>query len=93
MSNRTNSGLEAIALMLASEMPIDELINEIEESIQKYRLDPSEKNFKMLNMRCFLLMSRAVVDENGGGIEGVMKVSKQKDELIRKLNFFETNKS
>lgn len=69
--------MHEMLLMLASLMPIEDVINRLDEAIQKYKTDPSKENLREVEFNAVLLMSKANVSSNGEGVDAVMKSVEQ----------------
>lgn len=55
--------MKELALMLASVMSRDQLVEELEKSLDKWRSDKSDQNFDMLAMACVLVGSKKMTDQ------------------------------
>jgi len=89
MNKEQKSGMSAFIMMMASMMPIDKVLEMLEDSIKEYRINPSKENFKAVEAKCFLILNRGIIDDQGGGIDAAMKISSEIDEMRAKVEFFE----
>jgi hypothetical protein len=65
--------MKDLLLMLASVMPFQDIVNQLEKEIADYKADPTEENKKMLTITCVLLTSKHSIDNTKGGVVEVME--------------------
>lgn len=81
--------LKNLLIMAAAIADKEDLIESLEESIKEYKIDSSDKNFKLLATKCSLIMAKVSM-EGEGGLEKFID-SLEKTEKARKMFDTEDN--
>lgn len=85
--------MKELAILLASVMPIEDLIKTLKGDLEKYEADPSEENLKKVHVACMLLLSKASIDHEGGGVQGATKVMEDMANIERAHNLLTPEKN
>ncbi|MGV0919755.1 hypothetical protein ACTS94_05110 [Empedobacter falsenii] len=80
--------MHQIAMMMAGMMPKEDLIEQLEDSIKEYKINPTDENWNSVSVMCSLIGARSIIDHNGGDLEGVMKTVSEMDKLNKTKEFF-----
>lgn len=78
--------MKDLAILLASALTTENIIDSLQRDIDKWKEDQSEKSLNMIEMNCMLLLSKKTVTAAGGGIDGAKQVISDLDKMERASN-------
>ena len=73
-------GIKIVA-MFAGAMPKEELVDSLEDSIQKWKANPSNENWDHLSMQCTFIPIKDMQEIRGGGPQAAMSLLKDIDKI------------
>lgn len=77
-------------------LPIDSLIETLEEVLQKYKKYPSKDNLESIALSCHSIMLKLILMQKGANknpMEAAQTLSDEIDEIKRATRFFQTDKN
>jgi hypothetical protein len=65
--------VESMLLVLAAAMPFDKIVEELQNAIEEYKVNPSAANKEKVTFHAILIMTKNRVDQDKGDILKTMK--------------------
>lgn len=79
--------MKDLVLLMAGIMPEEMLVEELEEFIRKYKINPTKENFKSLMVPCTLICSKVVLNgKSEDPIQAIVELEKEFDKIEHSRN-------
>jgi hypothetical protein len=69
--------MKELIMMLSDAMEEKQIINQLHEATEKYRIDPSDKNLTGVKFHCVLMLSKDIVNNEGGLAKAIQNLERQ----------------
>ncbi len=76
--------------LMLSQIPRRHVVSETNEAINNYIEDPTEENWEYVRVSCYFLLKHAQIKELGGGVEGFTKQKELREDMMKRIRFFDT---
>ena len=82
--------MKGLEIILGSILPVNTIIEKLEEEIQAYKIDPSEDNMDAVCAIAALLLTRKI---SGGTVEGAVDMAERMEKFEQRNKLFDTGEN